>query len=57
MGKFVAEEEQRNMVCELSPQIGEFGVYDFIVGSNGQCDADVVKPPINSNLGEFVCKA
>lgn len=52
MGKYVAEQEQRNMVCELSPQIGEFGVYDFLVGGNGKCEANTVRPPINSNLGK-----
>ena len=53
MGKYVPEEEKRNLVCELSPQIGEFGVYDFIVGANENCESHVVRPPINSNLGEY----
>lgn len=58
MGKYVADGEQRNMLCEMSPKIGEFGVYDFIVGGGGvgqeNCEAHVVRPPINSNLGKYL---
>lgn len=53
MGKYVPEEEKRNLVCEMSPQIGEFGVYDFIVGGSERCEANEVRPPINSNLGKY----
>lgn len=53
MGKYVAPEEHRNMVCEMDTPLNEFGVYDFMVGPNGKCDVNVVRPPINSNLGKY----
>lgn len=54
MGKYVPAEERRNLVCDLEPQLGEFGVYDFFVGANGKCDVNVARPPIYSSLGMYI---
>lgn len=54
VGKYVTQDQRRNLICEIDPPLGEFGVYDFFVNVNGQCDVNVAKEPINSHLGNYL---
>jgi len=42
-------------ICDVTAQLGEFGVYDLVKGSTDRCEITEALAPVNANLALLVC--
>lgn len=42
---YIYELHYRGLHCQLSPSLGQYGLYEFTARLNGSCELRVNKPP------------
>ncbi|XP_059617589.1 heparan-alpha-glucosaminide N-acetyltransferase-like [Phlebotomus argentipes] len=47
LGRYTDSTNASDFICQVSPDVGEFGVYDIVIDSAGNCNVHTAHEPVN----------
>ncbi|XP_055680422.1 heparan-alpha-glucosaminide N-acetyltransferase-like [Lutzomyia longipalpis] len=47
LGRYTDSTNISDFICEVQPDVGEFGVYDIVIDSTGNCNVHTAHEPVN----------